>query len=184
MSTRPRILSILVVAAAALLPGPARAAGMGAATPPQLVATYEDLADAILALDQTETSLVQSILATTYRHAEAVMAQAEAQLEAGKIPTAQIETLAELVAQLGNEGDAAVAAVRKRLVEGGHHHHAGGEAQGKYDPGFVVVTREAKKVFIDAASGIGKLATRPNLDALKSQWERVEKQFAALSGSS
>ena len=40
-------------------------------------------------------------------------------LNAGESAGAEIERLAELVAQLANEGDASVAAVRKRLLEGG-----------------------------------------------------------------
>ena len=67
------------------------------------------------------------------------MKAASAKLGQGADATAEIERLAALVAQIGNEGDAAVAAIRKRLVEGGHHHHASGEQQGIYDPGFVIV---------------------------------------------
>jgi hypothetical protein len=153
---------------------------MEAKTPAPLVETYGDLADAILATKKTEWNLVHAILATTYEHAQATVAKAEANIKAGKDARPQIEALAALVAQLGNEGDAAVAAIRKRLVEAGHHHNAKGEEQGIYDEGFVIVTREAKKQFLAAAGAIGKLAAKPDANALKAEWSKVEKQFAAL----
>ena len=115
------------------------------ATPRQLVETYDSLADAILAAKKTEWNLVHTILATTYSHAEGTAKAALAKLAQGADAGAEIEKLAALVAQIGNEGDAGVAAIRKRLIEGGHHHHASGEQQGIYDPGFVIVTRTAKR---------------------------------------
>jgi len=149
-------------------------------TPKELVAAYENLADTILAAKKTERELVRSILASTYNHAEAVFARAKSKIQAGQDARSEVEGLAALVGQLGNEGDAAVAGVRKRLVEGGHHHNAAGEQRGIYDEGFVIVTRAAKKVFLDAASDIGKLAGSPNASALESQWQKVKPQFAAL----
>lgn len=182
MRSSIRIVVCLAVLVAALaLPTTARAAAMDATTPPQLVATYEDLADAILAVKQTERNLVESILAMTYGHAAAVYADTDAKLKAGQGATTQIETLAALVSQLGNEGDAAVAAIRKRLVEGGHIHHSSAEEQKVWDPGFVVVTKEAKKVFLDAAAAIGKMAAKPDAAALKAEWGKVAKQYAALN---
>ncbi|MEW6742463.1 MAG: hypothetical protein AB1486_06865 [Planctomycetota bacterium] len=148
-----------------------------AVTPAPLVAAYESLADAILATKKTEENLVHSILATTYRHAEGMLAAAKAKLAARQAARTEIETLAALVAQLGNEGDAAVAGVRKRLLEGGHHHNAAGEQQGIYDEGFVIVTRAAKKVLLEAAGKIGKAADAATLDQ---QWQLVESQFKEL----
>ncbi len=153
---------------------------VGAATPTELVATYDSLADTILASMKTEWNLVHSILAMTYNHAEVTLARARAQVQAGQDARVELEKVAALVAQLGNEGDAAVAGIRKRLIEGGHHHNATGEQQGLYDEGFVIVTRSAKKVFLGAASEIGKLAMSPDVNALDAQWQRVEIEFAAL----
>jgi len=153
---------------------------MDAKTPGPLVETYDSLADAILATKKAEWNLVHTILATTYQHAQGVYAKAAANLGAGKDAGAQIEMLAELVSQLGNEGDASVSAIRKRLLEGGHHHNAKGEEQGVYDEGFVIVTREAKKQFLASAGAIGKLAAKPDAAALKAEWQKVEQQFAKL----
>jgi hypothetical protein len=153
---------------------------MGTETPRQLVETYDSLADSILAGKKTEWNLVHAILATTYSHAEVAKGEATAKLEAGQDAEAELESLATFVAQIGTEGDAAVAAIRKRLVEGGHHHHSGGEQQGIYDPGFVIVTREAKKVFLDASKKIARMAKSPDPAALETEWVAVQRQFKAL----
>jgi len=158
---------------------PCRAQGQ-AATPEELVASYSSLADVILGAKKAERHLILSILATTYRQAEAALAQAKTSIQTGKDARSEIETLAALVAQLGNEGDAAVAGIRKRLLEGGHHHNAAGEQQGIYDEGFVIVTRAAKKVFLDSAAEIGKLGTSPDAGVLNTQWQKVQAQYEEL----
>lgn len=156
------------------------AADMQTATPAPLVASYESLADAILAAKKTEWNLVHSILAATYEHAQGVVGVAREKIQSGKPAAAELEVLAALVTQLGNEGDAAVAAVRKRLLEGGHHHHADDGQKGVYDEGFVIVTREAKKVFLEAGKALGKLAASPDRERLDAEWGRVTREFAQL----
>lgn len=175
------LVGSLILAAALALQAPAFGAGPDStATPEQLVDTYRSLADTILGAKKTEWNLVASILATTYGHAEGVMHQAQANLKANKPATAEVEKLAALVSQLGNEGSSAVASVRKKLVEGGHHHHATEEQQGIYDEGYVIVTKAAKKVFLDAAGNIGKMAQAAKSDALSAEWQKVEKQYAEM----
>jgi len=157
---------------------PARAADTaGANTPAELVATYDSLADTILGGNKTEHNLVKSILSATYRHAEVTLNAAKTALKSGGDAKAPVEKLAALVSQLGNEGDASVAAVRNRLLKGGHHHNAKEEQQGLYEEGFVIVTRAAKKSFLDAAARIGKLAMAPNAAALDTEWAAVSKQY-------
>ena len=160
--------------------GVAVPAAIDTATPPQLVETYDSLADAILATKKTEWNLVHTILATTYSHAEGMAKAALAKLDQGADASSEIEALAALVAQIGNEGDAGVAAIRKRLIEGGHHHHASGEQQGIYDPGFVIVTREAKKKFLDSSKSIARMAKSADAAALKSAWGEVAQEFKNL----
>lgn len=152
------------------------------ATPKELVSSYNSLADAILAVKATEANLVRSILATAYAHAQADLGRARRALAAGRKDGAveAIEALAAHVAQLGAEGDNAVAGIRKRLLEGGHHHNAAGEAQGVFDPGFVIVTKAAKKAFLDASRAIGRLASTANADALAAEWAKVEATWASL----
>lgn len=156
----------------------------GPATPPEMVATYNALADAILAVKRTEGDLVRSILAATYAHGEVQFARAQRSIGAGDAAAARaaVEALASDVAQLATEGDAAVAAVRKRLLEGGHHHNSAGEAQGVYDEGFVVVTRAAKQKLLEASRTIGQMASSPKADALGVEWQKVKAIYIGLMG--
>jgi hypothetical protein len=182
--TRRMAQCVLVMAIAAGLAGasPALAQEHATGTPPSMVATYNSLADAILAVKKTEDALVRSILGAAYAHANVELARARAAIKANDMKTAQaaIENLASDVAQIASEGDSAVGAVRKRLVEGGHHHHADGEAKGVYDEGFVVVTRTAKQAFLDASRSIGQMARAPKADALEAEWGKVEAAWKAL----
>jgi len=157
-------------------------AGLAPATPAEFVNTYESLADAILAVKKTETHLVLSILATTYGHAQAQLERARQALKAGDQKSARsaIEDLATLTAHLGTEGDNSVARVRKRLLEGGHHHNAEGEAKGIFDEGYVVVTKAAKKRFLDASRAIGLLQGSPTADALEHEWKNVQSAWTDL----
>lgn len=173
------LIGLVLVSGSAVL----RAQGSSAATPPELVKSYETLADVILGAKQTERNLVLSILATTYGHAQAALGQAKGKIAQKQDARVELERLAAYVSQLGNEGDAAVAGVRKRLLEGGHHHNAKGEEQGIYDEGFVVVTRTAKKAFLDSATEIGKMTRNPDSGALDKVWAKVDAQFKELSKS-
>ena len=108
---------------------------VGPSTSQDLIAQYNALADSILDARKQEATIVRKILAATHKRAEAAYESAQASLKAGDQPAAarSIEELATLVAQLGTEGDASVAAVRKRLIEGGHHFnpiHGTGHAAG------------------------------------------------------
>ena len=153
------------------------------ATPAELVATYDSLATAILAAKSTEENLVRSILSTSYAHANAALARAQQALKSGNTEAARLalEELAAHVAQLGNEGDNAVAGVRKRLVEGGHHHNALGESQGIFDPGFVVVTKDAKRQLLEASREIAQLSRAPNAQTLTQTWAKVQKVWSGLA---
>ena len=178
-------LAFAVLATASFVASAAPPEGHGmmarpASTPKEMVDTYNSLADGILALKRTEWNLVHSILALTYGHAEAAFGEAQAKMAAGKDCSKDIEALADYVSQLGNEGDSAVAGVRKRLLEGGHHHHAMGEQQGEYEEGFVIVTRKAKKIFLDAAGEIGRMASSPNKAALEGAMKKVSGEYHSL----
>jgi hypothetical protein len=151
-------------------------------TPPDLVATYNAVADGILAMKKTEANLVRSILGTTYGHAQGALARAKGSMKAGDNAGAQsaIEALAAYVSQLATEGDASVAGIRKRLLEGGHHHNAKGEQEGVYDEGFVVVTKKAKTAFLDSSKAIGAMAKSPNASGLDAEWKKVESTYTSL----
>ncbi len=182
--TRFIVLGALFAGILLLTDGPARAQGAPSAgtTPAEMVATYNTLADAILAVKKTEANLVRSILGAAYAHARGQMEHARQAIKTNdaKGSQAALENLAAAVAQVGTEGDSAVGAVRKRLLEGGHHHHADGEAKGIYDQGYVVVTRVAKAAFLDSSKAFGALARAPKSDALEAEWKKVEATWASL----
>lgn len=181
--SEPKVITGLVLAVllASAVPAAAQATA-SPATPPEMVATYSALADAILAVKKTESDLVRSILAATYAHGEVQLARAQRSIGASDAAGARtaVEALASDVAQLATEGDAAVAAVRKRLLEGGHHHNAAGEAQGIYDEGFVIVTKAAKQKLLESSRTIGQMAGSPKADALAAEWQKVKTVYSEL----
>jgi hypothetical protein len=181
MSAVARALTV-VLAAWAAAPSLAHAQGASRtpATPPEMVAAYDALADTILGANKAEDRLVRAILSATYGHAQAELARARQALAGGNVPAARtaVENLAAAVGQIGTEGDNAVAGVRKRLLEGGHHHNAAGESQGIYDEGYVVVTRVAKQSFLDSSKALAMLAREPRADALDAEWKKVEAAWA------
>ncbi len=177
------LLALLAALAIAIVaPAPAAAQKPPTGTPREMVATYNTLADAILAVKQTEDNLVKSILAATLAHGQGTLARAEAAIKANdaKAAGAAVEALAADAAQLATEGDAAVGAVRKRLLEGGHHHNAAGEAQGVYEEGYVVVTRAAKTKLLESSRAIAGMAAAPKADALATEWKKVEATVVGL----
>jgi hypothetical protein len=147
-----------------------------------MVATYETLADGILALKKTEENLCRSILAASYAHAQVELARAQKAIAANDAKAAQaaLESVAAAVGQIATEGDNAVAGVRKRLVDGGHHHNAAGEAQGVFDAGFVIVTRAAKQKLLESSRAIGQLSRAPRADALEAEWKKVAAAYDEL----
>jgi len=170
------------VAVSALLavPGAALAQTRTPATPPEMVAAYDALADTILGANKAEDKLVRAILAATYGHAQAELARARQALKANDTAAARsaVENVAAAVGQIATEGDNAVAGVRKRLLEGGHHHNAAGEAQGIFDEGYVIVTKVAKQAFLESSKALAMLAREPKADALDAEWKKVEAALA------
>jgi hypothetical protein len=184
---RSRKVSLLLVSAACVVlvaaaTAPLRAQGPPTGTPPEMVQTYESVADTILAADKAEDHLIRAILSTTRAHAMMEMDRARAAMKAGdaKGSQAAIEAVAAHVGQLASEGDNAVGAVRKRLIEGGHHHHADGEAKGIYDEGFVVVTRVAKQAFLESARAFGTMSKAPKAEALEAEWKKVQATYDSI----
>jgi hypothetical protein len=179
---RGRGTRVAAAVAAVLLSAPlaAPAQGPAPATPPEMVAAYDALADTILGANKAEDKLVRAILAASYGHAHAELARARQALKTGDAAAARaaVENLAAAVGQIGTEGDNAIAGVRKRLLEGGHHHNAAGESQGIYDEGYVVVTKAAKQAFLDSSKALAMLAREPRADAMDAEWKKVEAAWS------
>ena len=136
-------MKLVVLAASAPLTGFGLASVRAPqATPKSSVACYSSLADAILALHTTEEEFVRSMLDGHYQAARSFR-------ERGMHEQAAAE-----MALFGNEGDNAIGGVRKKLLEGGHHHNAEGEAQGIFEPGFVIVTKKTKEGVLAAAAAM------------------------------
>jgi len=174
--TSARLFPAAAVTALLAVPAPARAQAPAPATPPEMVAAYDAVADTILAAGKAEDKLVRSILAAAYGHAHGELAHARQALKAGDAAAARtaVENVAAAVGQIGTEGDSSVAGVRKRLIQGGHHHNSAGEAQGLYDEGYVVVTKVAKQAFLDSSKALAMMARDPKPDALDAEWKKVE----------
>jgi hypothetical protein len=182
-ATKPLLRGIALVAFVVVVGRPAAAQpSTETATPKEMVATYNTLADSILALKGTEENLVRTILAAANAHGQAQLARARAAIAANDMAGAKsaLEALAAAVAQMATEGDNSVAAVRKRLIEGGHHHNAAGEAQGIFDPGYVIVTKAAKQKLLDSSRAIGQMAASPKAPALDAEWKNVQAVVTEL----
>jgi hypothetical protein len=135
---------VLVLITTALLAGPA----LAQQTPPAMVKTYDTLADIILSIDALEADFARAVL-EGHRHA------ASALFESGDFTGAAAQ-----MALFASEGDNAMGGVRKRLLQGGHHHHhADASAEGEFEPGYVIVTREAKKKVLAASAALRRAKT-------------------------
>ena len=137
-------------------------------TPPSIVAAYESMADAILAMRKTEHGFVSAML-DGHRHAAMV------RYHQGNWAAAAAE-----MALFANEGDNAIGGVRKRLLEGGHHFNADGEEQGLFEPGFVVVTSEAKKKLLAASAALRQAADDEARAAAWSDFEMTAAKLLAM----
>jgi hypothetical protein len=156
----------LAVAAASALAAALFAGSVSAwaqQTPKTSVDTYESLADAILAVKRTEANFVRTML-------EGHVHGGQALFRAGKYEEAAAE-----MALFANEGDNAIGGVRKRLLEGGHHHNAKGEADGIFEPGFVIVTKKAKQEALAAAADLRKATDDAGRKAAWARFEAVAK---------
>ena len=123
------------------------------------------LADTILSVRQAELRFVAALL-DGHRHA------AEARMKSGDWQGAAGE-----IALFANEGDNGVGGVRKRLLEGGHHFNAEGEEQGAYEPGYVIVTREAKAKLLGIAAAMRQASSD---EARQKAWSDFAAKSAEL----
>ena len=160
MTSRRCVLSLLVAVLVVSLP----AAAQQPATPANIVEAYDALANSILALDRAEEEIVRAILAG---HRDAASAHT------GK---GEWEKAAAEVALFANEGDNAVGGIRKRLLEGGHHHNAAGEAAGVYEPGYVIVTKQAKQRGLAIASALRQAKSAEERNQAWSDFEALAKE--------
>ena len=141
------------------------APGVAQKTPPAAVAAYDALADSILGLRQAESTFVMAILDHHYMAAERAFKGENWDRSAAQM------------ALFANEGDNAVAGIRKRLVEGGHHHNAAGEEAGTFDEGFVIITKKAKRQGLAASKALREAKDDA---ARKAAWADFDKMANEL----
>jgi hypothetical protein len=131
--------------------------------------TYEHLATAIIEIESTEDELVKSILIGYYTAAHNRL-RAAARDAAGRV--AQLEAAAAQVANIANEGDKRIQAVRQRLAKAGHTHNTDAETKEDY----MFITNREKKGLLDLASRIGRAgagAGAADLEALDAELSRA-----------
>ena len=111
--------------------------------------TYEHLATAIIEIETTEDELVKSIL-IGYHTAAQNHLRAAARDAQGRV--GHLEAAAAEVANIANEGDKRIQAVRQRLAKAGHTHNTDLDTKSDY----MFVTNREKKTLVDLASRIGR----------------------------
>lgn len=113
-------------------------------------ATYEHLATAIIAIEQTEDELVKSILLGYHAAAQGHLRAAVAD-ETNR--RTHLEAAATAVGDIANEGDKRIQAVRQRLAKAGHTHNT--DVVTKED--FMFINSKEKKELLALAQRIGQL---------------------------
>ena len=161
MQKNLRLILVLAVVSIVAMPSLAQK------TPTSMVAAYDSLAKIILNVRDAEEDLVRAMLDGHFHGAQALMKQ-------GKYDEAAAE-----MALFANEGDNAIAGIRKRLVEGGHHHNAAGEEQGIYEEGYVLVTREAKKKMLASSTAMRQAKDDVAREAAWNEFAAVAKETLA-----
>jgi hypothetical protein len=115
-------------------------------------ATYENLATAIIAIEATEDELVKSILLGYHAAAQGHLKAAAADAAGRK---AHLEAAATSIADIANEGDKRIQAVRQRLAKAGHTHNT--DTVTKED--YMFVNSKEKKDLLALAGRVGQMGT-------------------------
>lgn len=132
-------------------------------------ATYEHLATAIIEIEKTENELVKSILIGHYTAAQNHLQSAA---RGGERRAAHLEAAAAEIANIANEGDKRIQAVRQRLAKAGHTHNTDIETKEDY----LFVSSKEKKGLLALASKIG----RAGADVKASDLEALGGELDAL----
>ncbi|MDR3632442.1 MAG: hypothetical protein P4L84_01320 [Isosphaeraceae bacterium] len=133
-------------------------------------ATYEHLATAIIAIEQTEDELVKSILlgyhAAAQGHLKAAVADEANRRE-------HLEAAATEVSNIANEGDKRIQAVRQRLAKAGHTHNT--DVVTKED--FMFVNSKEKKDLLALAKRVGQMGDGAKTADVKAAQEELATVF-------
>jgi hypothetical protein len=133
-------------------------------------ATYEHLATAIIAIEATEDELVKSIL---LGYQAAAQGHLRAALAPGSTPRAHLEEAATAIADIANEGDKRILAVRQRLAKAGHTHNT--DAVTKED--YLFINSNEKKDILALAQKVGQLGTSAKTADIKAVQDQLSTLF-------
>jgi hypothetical protein len=132
--------------------------------------TYEHLATAIIAIEATEDELVKSILlgyhAAAQNHLKAAMTDE-------KNRRAHLEAAAAEIANIANEGDKAIQAIRQRLAKAGHTHNT--DAATKED--YLFINSKEKKALLELARRVGQLGAGASEAEIRALYEEFQAIF-------
>lgn len=137
--------------------------------------TYEHLATAIIEIETTEDELVKSILIGYHSAADGHL---KAAIHDEKGRHGHLEAAAAEIANIANEGDKRIQAIRQRLAKAGHTHNTDVETKEDY----MFITNKEKKGLLEIASKIARLgadAKAADIEALASQLDEEFKKAIA-----
>src|SRR5207253_3599585 len=132
----------------------------------------EHLATAIIAIEATEDELVKSILLGYHAAAQGHLRAAAAD-EPGR--KAHLEAAAALIADIANEGDKRIQAVRQRLAKAGHTHNT--DAVTKED--YMLINSKEKKDLLALAGRVAQLGAGDIAAAQRELAASFDKAIAA-----
>jgi hypothetical protein len=132
--------------------------------------TYEHLAEAIIAIEKTEDDLVKSILIGHFTSAEARLRMA---MREGETRRPALERAAEEIANIANEGDKRIQAVRQRLLKAGHTHNTDVETKEDY----MFINGKEKKALLALAQRVGAMKDDVAADDLRAAARELAETF-------
>ena len=171
------LAAVAVVAVASLCPAPAAAQAAPTGTPTEMVATYNSLADGILALKKTEDNLVRSILAATLAHGQGALARAQraiARRATPRPPPRRSRRSPPTRRSSGPRATTPSARCASGCSRAATTTTPPARRRGIYEEGYVVVTRKAKTQLLESSRAIAGMAAAPKADALAAEWKKVE----------
>ena len=130
------------------------------------VQTYEHLATVLVEVRKTEDGLVKSIIAHHHQAAQEHLANAQQGKEVAK----HLEAAAGEVANLANEGDKRVQAIRQRLAKAGSTHLTDADTNEDY----LWIDSKEKKSLLSAAKAIAQLGPKATAEQLKEAAKKLK----------
>jgi hypothetical protein len=122
--------------------------------------TYEHLATAIIAIEATEDELVKSIILGYHAAAQGHL-RAAIRDEEGR--RGHLEAAAAQIANIANEGDKRIQAIRQRLAKAGHTHNT--DVVTKED--YILINSKEKKALIALAKQVGQMDAKSKADEIR-----------------